>query len=588
MKIQNKRGIREMLDQLLRLVTEERWAEAKKLGEQLKWQGEESETFFILFATICRVFNEELKEYKHIIYGIRKYPLNYELYFMLGNFYLEHQRSSLAFLCYEQAAGYCVDTSDLTMIRENMNIAAKQSGFCVNPVSVVILAESGGLVLRECLQSIGENLAGNTYEVLVVDNQCLGREIEWVNDFKHVTLLPCEREIGFADGINIGVKCAGINNDIYLLEGDARLMPNALFWLRMCLYERETVGAAGGVSNAGGWQSLALPCQTVEEVVVEAKKINVPDDGVHENKLWLENFSLLIKRKAMDEIGLIEQGVVGKLYSSIDYGMKLARAGYESVLCYNSLIYLPDRKRTNLLVQEDFDRFVSKWKFAPLYYSSSRTDILEKIIRYHKEEIQVLEVGCGCGATLSAIRRHYPNAHVYGVELSEEVAAYGKYMADILVGDIEVLDLPYESHQFDYIIFADVLEHLRQPERVVRRMKEYLKPSGRILASIPNLMNIEVIVSLLKGNFTYRDEGILDRTHIHLFTLREIQRMFEEAGYVLTDIRVRNFREGILEHSRENEKIIEQLYQIEGIAEKREFEVYQYLIEAALSEEGKR
>lgn len=95
-------------------------------------------------------------------------------------------------------------------------------------------------------------------------------------------------------------------------------------------------------------------------------------------------------------------------------------------------------------------------------------------------------------------------------------------------------------------------------------------------------------MSLLKGNFTYQDEGILDRTHIHLFTLREIQRMFEDAGYVLTDIRARNFREGILENSEENERIIEQLFQIEGIAERREFEVYQYLIEAVLSEEGKR
>lgn len=560
-----------MLKQLLDLVTEERWDEARELGEQLKRQGESSETFFILYATICRVFGDDQKEYENIICGLQRHPGNYELLFMLGNYYLGHGRNSLAYLCYEQAVHDCGEPSDLILIRENMEIAAGQPDFCVTPVSVVVVARAGGLLLRECLRSIGKNLSGISYEVLVVDNQCLGDEIAWVKEFEHTKLLLCDKKTDYAGAVNTGVKSSGTNNDIYLLAEDVILMPDALFWLRMCLYERETVGAAGGVM-------IAEP----------SGNINLPGNGVHENRLWLDNFSLLIKRQAMDEAGLFEKGAASHLYSCIDFGMKLARAGYESVLCYNSSVYSAGTKHANFFVQEDFDRLVNKWGFAPYYYSVSRMDIVERIVRPQNEEIRVLEVGCGCGATLSAIRCRYPNARVYGIELEEKVAAYGTYMADILVGDIETMNLPYESDAFDYIIFGDVLEHLRHPEIVVHKMKQYLKPDGKILASIPNLMNIEIIVSLLKGNFTYRNEGLLDRTHIHLFTLREIQHMFEEAGYVLTDIRVRNFREGILENSCENEKIIEQLYQIEGIADRREFEAYQFLIEATLSEEGKR
>lgn len=102
------------------------------------------------------------------------------------------------------------------------------------------------------------------------------------------------------------------------------------------------------------------------------------------------------------------------------------------------------------------------------------------------------------------------------------------------------------------------------------------------MASIPNVMNIEVVVSLLKGDFTYRDHGLLDRTHIHLFTLREIGRMFREAGYVIENIWTSNWREGMLEQTEENERIIEALYRIEGIADQAEFEVYQYLVECTL------
>lgn len=113
-------------------------------------------------------------------------------------------------------------------------------------------------------------------------------------------------------------------------------------------------------------------------------------------------------------------------------------------------------------------------------------------------------------------------------------------------------------------------------------MKRYLEPGGRILASIPNVMNIEIVISLLKGDFTYRDHGLLDRTHIHLFTLREVRRMFEKAGYVIEYTWANSCREGMLEKSEENERIIEALYQIEGIAAREEFEVYQYLVECAV------
>lgn len=64
-----------------------------------------------------------------------------------------------------------------------------------------------------------------------------------------------------------------------------------------------------------------------------------------------------------------------------------------------------------------------------------------------------------------------------------------------------------------------------------------MKPDGRILASISNLINIEIMKGFLEGNFTYQETGLLDKTHIHWFTYNEIVRMFTRCGYEIVDIK---------------------------------------------------
>lgn len=74
-------------------------------------------------------------------------------------------------------------------------------------------------------------------------------------------------------------KSAQINNDIYLMSKRCHFLLNTLFWLRMGLYEREIIGAAGGISNESWSQQMSeLFCQTYEEYTAAAKWVNVPDE----------------------------------------------------------------------------------------------------------------------------------------------------------------------------------------------------------------------------------------------------------------------------------------------------------------------
>ncbi len=123
-----------------------------------------------------------------------------------------------------------------------------------------------------------------------------------------------------------------------------------------------------------------------------------------------------------------------------------------------------------------------------------------------------------------------------GVEIQDAIARIGANALDIVQGDIETMPLTYEKQSFDYIIFADVLEHLRDPEKMLKRLAPYLKENGKYLCSVPNILNKHVISNLLMGELEYQDAGILDRTHLRFFTLDSITKAFKRCGFEIAQL----------------------------------------------------
>lgn len=150
---------------------------------------------------------------------------------------------------------------------------------------------------------------------------------------------------------------------------------------------------------------------------------------------------------------------------------------------------------------------------------------------------RVLDIGCAAGVTGEAIKRQYPSSWVYGIELSPSTAALARTRLDgVIEGSIEHLDLlecGIALGSIDTVILADVLEHTYNPWGVLTRLKPYLTADAQIIASIPNSRHISLLSDLAHGLWTYREEGLLDITHIRFFTLTEIQRLFEETGYAI-------------------------------------------------------
>jgi SAM-dependent methyltransferase len=168
------------------------------------------------------------------------------------------------------------------------------------------------------------------------------------------------------------------------------------------------------------------------------------------------------------------------------------------------------------------------------YYLYPRPDIQALVDARGK---RILDVGCAAGE-LGAALKQAGACEVVGIEASAEAAAQARAKLDrVIVGDAGSSDLPLEPSSFDYIILADVLEHLVDPWATLASFKRYLRENGRIVASIPNARFYAVIARLIFNRWNYADSGILDRTHLRFFTWPTIQAMFADASLNVERVR---------------------------------------------------
>ena len=158
----------------------------------------------------------------------------------------------------------------------------------------------------------------------------------------------------------------------------------------------------------------------------------------------------------------------------------------------------------------------------------------------------VLDVGCHTGI-MGEVLKDRKQAKVIGIDTDTAALhiAKDRLRAALLI-NIEQSDwaehLKNEGyHNFDTILFGDVLEHTQHPERILTQAKEILKPEGIVIVSVPNIAHWRVRFGLLFGKFDYTESGILDRTHLRFFTRRSAKALLENSGYSVTSVNVAGY-----------------------------------------------
>ncbi len=163
------------------------------------------------------------------------------------------------------------------------------------------------------------------------------------------------------------------------------------------------------------------------------------------------------------------------------------------------------------------------------YYENTREDMLKYIPAGTKTS---LEFGCGHGGFSELVKDKY-DTETWAVEINEEAAHEAeKKLYKVINSDAfkSLDDIP--DNYFDCIILFDILEHLLDPSALLRALKNKLSNKGVIMASIPNIRYYRTFIDLvIHGNWDYKEQGILDNTHVRFFTYKSIAKMLNQLKF---------------------------------------------------------
>lgn len=164
------------------------------------------------------------------------------------------------------------------------------------------------------------------------------------------------------------------------------------------------------------------------------------------------------------------------------------------------------------------------WKEIP----GSSHDRLRRRILSLSERVRLLDLGAAGGHLGRAVRSRC--SFLAGVEPDRSLPASARDGYDDWRA-VDAFDAGRWDEPFDVVVCADVLEHLPNPGVMLERIREWLRPGGLLLASIPNVANVSIRAALLLGRFEYTDRGILDRTHLSFYTRSTGRRLLEDHGF---------------------------------------------------------
>jgi UDP-2,4-diacetamido-2,4,6-trideoxy-beta-L-altropyranose hydrolase len=418
-------------------------------------------------------------------------------------------------------------------------------------------------------------------DIVVADNASEDGLADYLASQEGLDFLVCdEGEEGYGTILNYVIREFQIEEDILILNPCYVALPGSVQEMQRVLYaDSQTAAVSPSLFDKEYEQGKDF--QAAIQYVQERPKQNR-----NTQKLGLVPGCVLIKGSMLPAIGSFDDEFFAPncvVWDFLSRGILKGHALYEcGDAFFFELPYEQDYDTLKAKAVQDRAKLKEKWDMN--YFMTIPCQFFVQFITEKEDaKLCVLEVGCDCGANLLKIKNDYPNAKLYGLEINPSSAQIAASIAEVQTGNIEEYNMDWGDIRFDYIIFGDVLEHLHDPVGTLNYCRNFLTEEGRVLLSVPNLMHFSVLSELIRGNFTYQDVGLLDRTHIHFFTRKEVMRMLYQAGF---EAEVMNMK--LVNGEGSDREFVRKLVELsEGASCEADFYTFQYFVKAKKQKEKK-
>ncbi|GIP47421.1 hypothetical protein J53TS2_10120 [Paenibacillus sp. J53TS2] len=366
--------------------------------------------------------------------------------------------------------------------------------------SIVIATYNKLEYTQECIKSIRSYTEFGSYEIIVVDNHSTDGSVEWLKQQEDILLIINHDNLGFPKACNQGIE-ASTGDNVLLLNNDTIVTNDWLMNMVTALYSAPDIGAVSTVTNnCSNHQSIRVDYETLEEMQLFAEDYNVSDSSKWEERARLIGYNLLIKKKVLLEVGLLDELFTPGNYEDDDLCIRIRLAGYRLLLCkdtfihhFGSMSFKTDIDAYRELLNRNQAKFASKWGFAPEVLAALDYNIIELLTARKEEEVRILEVGCGCGTNFIEIKNRFSNAKLFGLENNPNAAQVAATHAIINNSDVF-------ERTFDYILLNECSPLTAEEE--IQTYKRMLSDYGEIIIKAPNLLSYTVLQNIINDRLS--------------------------------------------------------------------------------------
>jgi len=199
-----------------------------------------------------------------------------------------------------------------------------------------------------------------------------------------------------------------------------------------------------------------------------------------------------------------------------------------------------------------------------------------QIAKQLPEGVTVLDIGAGSGILGRLLRRIGKHVVIDAIEPNEFAVDHARpFYRTIYQGYAQAHFQAIQAIKYDYIILADVIEHIPDPSNFLAELLAHIPESTKLIISIPNIAFGGVRLALMNGYFDYVDSGLLERTHLRFFTFASVQRLFKNLN--LYSERILSLDRSFYRVEFDRRQLSAPLFTAWTLAHDREALAYQYL-----------